>query len=211
MTDTDLTTRARAVLAELTPKMASDYVQCHEHCPDRLRTGRALARRGLVRDVGGGWWAPVDRDLAAEVDRLRLQAALAELSGCPRIEGGGETRDVTPTLAEKARAVLADKTFTKTQRKRVRSMAGGQEWRPRGASEFRMCGTLHARNLIFRVCPHSYAYALTLGDDGLGREVARLLAEGVDFHSHLDACEQCREHPFALCSVGARLLAEGAQ
>lgn len=26
------------------------------------------------------------------------------------------------------------------------------------------------------------------------------------FHAHLDACEQCRDHPMALCPVGARLL-----
>lgn len=25
-------------------------------------------------------------------------------------------------------------------------------------------------------------------------------------HKHLDGCEQCREHPFALCTVGAWLL-----
>ena len=28
------------------------------------------------------------------------------------------------------------------------------------------------------------------------------------FHDHLDVCKQCREHPFGLCSVGARLLRE---
>lgn len=27
-----------------------------------------------------------------------------------------------------------------------------------------------------------------------------------DFHAHLDECAQCREHPFALCSVGAESL-----
>jgi 8-oxo-dGTP pyrophosphatase MutT (NUDIX family) len=26
------------------------------------------------------------------------------------------------------------------------------------------------------------------------------------FHAHLDVCRQCREHPFALCSTGGRLL-----
>lgn len=26
------------------------------------------------------------------------------------------------------------------------------------------------------------------------------------FHDHLDACRQCREHPFNLCATGARLL-----
>lgn len=26
------------------------------------------------------------------------------------------------------------------------------------------------------------------------------------FHAHLDECKQCREHPFALCSVGGSLL-----
>ena len=28
------------------------------------------------------------------------------------------------------------------------------------------------------------------------------------FHAHLDECEQCREHPFNLCSEGERLLHE---
>lgn len=26
------------------------------------------------------------------------------------------------------------------------------------------------------------------------------------FHRHLDECQQCREHPFALCQAGERLL-----
>jgi len=34
---------------------------------------------------------------------------------------------------------------------------------------------------------------------------------GIDeFHAHLDACKQCREHPFDLCVVGGRLLVEAA-
>ena len=61
---------ARALLKTLSGPMRRDYVQCFVHCPDRIRTGRALARRGLVRDVGGRWWAPVDRDLAGAVARL---------------------------------------------------------------------------------------------------------------------------------------------
>lgn len=28
-----------------------------------------------------------------------------------------------------------------------------------------------------------------------------------DFHRHLDRCQQCANHPFELCSEGARLLA----
>jgi hypothetical protein len=28
----------------------------------------------------------------------------------------------------------------------------------------------------------------------------------VAFHAHLDVCEQCREHPFALCPKGAAIL-----
>ena len=28
------------------------------------------------------------------------------------------------------------------------------------------------------------------------------------FHEHLDMCEQCREHPFSLCTEGAKLLLE---
>ena len=31
---------------------------------------------------------------------------------------------------------------------------------------------------------------------------------GVRFHGHLNACAHCREHPFALCPIGAELLAE---
>lgn len=31
------------------------------------------------------------------------------------------------------------------------------------------------------------------------------------FHAHLDVCSQCRNHPFGLCSVGARLLREAAE
>jgi hypothetical protein len=27
-----------------------------------------------------------------------------------------------------------------------------------------------------------------------------------DFHAHLDGCEQCANHPFELCKVGAELL-----
>jgi len=30
------------------------------------------------------------------------------------------------------------------------------------------------------------------------------------FHAHLDVCSQCENHPFSLCSVGARLLKEAA-
>ena len=30
------------------------------------------------------------------------------------------------------------------------------------------------------------------------------------FHTHLDICQQCREHPFQLCSVGSPLLKEAA-
>lgn len=26
------------------------------------------------------------------------------------------------------------------------------------------------------------------------------------FHDHLDSCQQCADHPFNLCAVGARLL-----
>lgn len=31
------------------------------------------------------------------------------------------------------------------------------------------------------------------------------------FHKHLDQCEQCRNHPFALCPEGANLLREAAE
>jgi len=35
--------------------------------------------------------------------------------------------------------------------------------------------------------------------------------EAIDkFHSHLDVCEQCRNHPFGLCSTGAELLRDAA-
>lgn len=30
------------------------------------------------------------------------------------------------------------------------------------------------------------------------------------FHAHLDACSQCRNHPFALCAEGARRLEKAA-
>lgn len=31
------------------------------------------------------------------------------------------------------------------------------------------------------------------------------------FHDHLDACEQCREHPFELCPVGEKKLLEACR
>ncbi len=32
-------------------------------------------------------------------------------------------------------------------------------------------------------------------------------AEGLtEFHTHLEHCVQCREHPFNLCAIGASLL-----
>jgi hypothetical protein len=31
------------------------------------------------------------------------------------------------------------------------------------------------------------------------------------FHDHLDVCKQCREHPFALCPVGAAALEQATQ
>jgi hypothetical protein len=36
--------------------------------------------------------------------------------------------------------------------------------------------------------------------------VQKLLEYGDQFQSHLEACKQCEEHPFNLCSVGHRLL-----
>ena len=32
--------------------------------------------------------------------------------------------------------------------------------------------------------------------------------EVLAFHGHLDECQRCREHPFDLCSVGAKKLKE---
>jgi hypothetical protein len=32
-----------------------------------------------------------------------------------------------------------------------------------------------------------------------------------DFHTHLDACAQCADHPFALCAAGAALLEQAAE
>jgi hypothetical protein len=33
------------------------------------------------------------------------------------------------------------------------------------------------------------------------------ITDAIDlFHEHLDGCEQCRNHPFELCSSGAELL-----
>ena len=38
------------------------------------------------------------------------------------------------------------------------------------------------------------------------------MADGVDrFHAHLDACEQCREHPFDLCATGSELIQVAAR
>jgi len=31
------------------------------------------------------------------------------------------------------------------------------------------------------------------------------------FHAHLDVCPQCEQHPFDLCSTGARLLKQAAE
>lgn len=42
-------------------------------------------------------------------------------------------------------------------------------------------------------------------------EVATKEQGGIDkFHAHLDVCEQCREHPFALCPTGDTLLRQAA-
>lgn len=35
--------------------------------------------------------------------------------------------------------------------------------------------------------------------------------DGDAFHAHLARCVQCREHPFAPCEEGARLLGAGAR
>lgn len=36
--------------------------------------------------------------------------------------------------------------------------------------------------------------------------------EGIgNFHDHLDICEQCRNHCFDLCPIGARLLREAVE
>ncbi len=29
-----------------------------------------------------------------------------------------------------------------------------------------------------------------------------------NFHDHLDQCQQCRDHPFALCPIGASIITE---
>lgn len=46
----------------------------------------------------------------------------------------------------------------------------------------------------------------------LNKEVQRdpILQRIDKFHAHLDVCSRCRNHPFGLCSVGARLLEEAA-
>jgi hypothetical protein len=33
----------------------------------------------------------------------------------------------------------------------------------------------------------------------------------IKFHAHLDECEQCRNHPFELCSKGAQLLVQTSE
>ncbi len=35
-------------------------------------------------------------------------------------------------------------------------------------------------------------------------------ADPTFFHNHLDICEQCRKHPFALCPVGQSILVSAA-
>lgn len=44
--------------------------------------------------------------------------------------------------------------------------------------------------------------------------VRRIVAATTDttrrFHLHLDECGQCRDHPFALCPIGATLLKAAA-
>lgn len=80
----------------------------------------------------------------------------------------------TAETTAKARVVLADKTFTRTQRDRMRWIARGNEWAPKGASECRMGRIMHDRNLLYR---DGRFWRLTAGRDGLGVEVARLLIE----------------------------------
>lgn len=42
-------------------------------------------------------------------------------------------------------------------------------------------------------------------------EGTRVSTKDVDpFHAHLDVCQQCREHPFDLCTVGDLLLKQVA-
>ena len=39
----------------------------------------------------------------------------------------------------------------------------------------------------------------------------KAILDGIDkFHKHLDVCSQCRNHPFGLCPIGAKLLKEAA-
>ena len=42
--------------------------------------------------------------------------------------------------------------------------------------------------------------------------VRRILHDGLspedEFHAHLDVCNQCQDHPFSLCGVGAKLIRE---
>ncbi len=45
----------------------------------------------------------------------------------------------------------------------------------------------------------------------VARELARPVPVDLDaFHEHLGACEQCRSHPFNLCTAGRALLARAA-
>lgn len=45
--------------------------------------------------------------------------------------------------------------------------------------------------------------------DGAGHSADPM--PGDSFHAHLDACVQCRMHPFDLCPVGAALIVDAVQ
>jgi hypothetical protein len=36
--------------------------------------------------------------------------------------------------------------------------------------------------------------------------MVKVMQDIQNFHDHLDRCEQCRNHPFALCAKGYKLL-----
>lgn len=47
-------------------------------------------------------------------------------------------------------------------------------------------------------------------DHKTSAEAGTFIDPAPEFHAHLDACRQCREHPFALCVEGQRIILEAA-
>lgn len=191
MADTTITEKAREVLADMqrchhvAVKDALIYLGGGEAALAAAHERRKLdksaasrARTAMVRVWPNyGMNEVVRHDDTDETHRARIELKnevrrlLIAQTDADDVARAPESR-----LTTQAREVIADKTFTRTMRDRVRALARGYNWAPRGASECRMGRTMHERNLIYR---DGRFYRLTAGSDGLGAEVARLLlAEG---------------------------------